>query len=411
MVINKFVKCKYCNTKYDMRLQLGISNIDTQFVCAKCKVKIKCNYDCEKNILNIINADEINDQNYDYKIELSSEFLTNKARKFSLDIIYEPTPFIRNVENIDSNSKEVFEFAKNIKYYKCEFNDVYSLYNNKSYGPLKRKLKTENNDLINVIRNSYLKIMNYDFGLFTFVCGYQTMLLSYILKSDALNEAMLIKKEIFSLYENKKQQVVDFIRILERNNVIEKNENRFIELSNQVLDCFTGLIPLIICKDINKYDFLNYGINTIDVDELSVIYKNCFEYIGENSIYIIGLNNIFERGACNNFNNKIEDIYECLKKIIKYLRIQDYIKEEEKFSKNFISCVDNIIRNSEGHFSTSMDYMTQMITFVNKKPNGDEVIKEMYLAEFAIETLNIFRKAFYIWHMNNCLKEIKIIRN
>ena len=161
-------------------------------------------------------------------------------------------------------------------------------------------------------------------------------------------------------------------------------------------------------EDVKKVDLEEYGLSSVDYEDLLELYRKCYEFIGEFIIYIIGLNNIHERGDYNSFKNGVSDLEEKINREDKYNRIQSFVRPDEKYSNGYCDTLNKIIRNAEAHFDVDYDIFTQKITFINHGKKETQT-HEMYLLELAEETIKIFGLAVELWEIAYQLQKLRMI--
>lgn len=168
------------------------------------------------------------------------------------------------------------------------------------------------------------------------------------------------------------------------------------------------MIAPITVKKLDDKDLMTFGLSSADYEELLNLYNNTYEFIGEFIIYVIGLNNIYERGTYNEFKSGIFDIEQKVKQEDKYNRIQSFVKEGEILSEGYCDTLNKIVRNSAAHFSVEYDTFTQIITFINENKKKT-LTEKMYLFELAQEVLKIFSLAIKLWEIAYQLEKHRML--
>lgn len=417
MVTNILIKCKICNKVFRLRWQIGYKIAEVNILCPECNSKVKAILEEYKSpkLINAImcNSDEAN-QDGDYLVEVSTEFLTKKISTFTDRFAIENliSPFLRaiNKDNFDKIN-ELLNYGYSIKHLSTHFESVINLYYNPNKQYLKKILMSNDNSYAIMCRNAFRK-----YNLATeldYLAGSHHYLISLIRNtflSETNNNINEFMKVIGDEYGRIGQKIIDFADDLNKNNVFYLISTKFSFLVSEILDIFLNLVPIYMNIDLNDVDLDTIGITTLDIEKMISIYKKCYEFLGSFVILPIGLNNIIERNNCNLFHNgKEHEIYEFLESISsKFNRYNDFLKEHEKFSHMFIGGLNNIIRNSEAHFDYYFNQLTQKIKFVNNH-KGDIYEKEMYLVEFAVEVIKIYQKCVLIWEMSYQLNELFLI--
>lgn len=413
MTTNIYCTCDICKTKFRFRWQVSELSVNIVVICPKCKTKIKGELKTqdEKIKSNFINASKYNIgdkfEKADYVLEVSAEFLCKKMEKDIGKIDY--TPFIRNTDlilNVEQTQSLIY-FAKNAEKYKEDIITAYNLYNNNQFEYLGKNLKNKNYEYINIIKSEiksyrFVKQIDYLLGIHQ----YAVVLLSKTYTSGTFNKLNNIKDEIIKLSNKKHNEIINFIKILNDQGYYSNINIKFAKLIEEFLENYKNYLPLYLKKCEINFSLEQFGISTLDYEKMENFYKKAYEFLGDFIPIIIGLNNIAERNNVNNFKNDVEDFSIKINKFSsKFLLFEQCIIENEKFSKEFHNCINNVVRNSEAHFSTEYDAITQIITFKNIN-RGNEKICTKYLIEFGIEIINIFQKCIILWEYAYQLNKI-----
>lgn len=253
--------------------------------------------------------------------------------------------------------------------------------------------------------------LNTELDLLMAVHQYLKCMINNCMIDDTHKKIERILKDINSGLRDKTIKYKDFLSVLSSENLFEKANNKFISITTNYLEIFFDLIPLYLCS-IDNLDLNEYGINTIDLEKLIVIYKKCYEFLGEFIILPIGLNNIEVRLDANIFHNgRNNPIFTFLESISsKYNRYNDFLLVGEPFSDMFLGGLDNVIRNSEAHFDYVYNQIDQRITFINSnKGNKTEISK--YMIEFGNDVINIYQKCVLLWEIGYQLQKGDLLLN
>lgn len=408
MVHNEFVKCNVCDKIFRLRWQIGYSQAFIKTLCPNCKshfeIVLSTDSEHKSKYCNVSLVDY--DKNVaDYLIEVSTEFLTKKIQSDYDQLKNNEflTPFMRNIDINREKISTILSYVKCIEELKTKIESIFSMLNNKS-SFLKQTLQQS---IFFRDFSTKLGFNGIDSNLDAIIISHQyinSMISSTYLPNTLNTMINDINAPIAGL--SKLYNFDNFLQLLDNNEIFNNINRKFSNIVSDILDNFVKLIPIYLKNDLSTVDLKEYGLNTIDVEDVLSIYKKCYEFIGEYCIIPIGLNNIVERGDCDHFKTKTENIYELLNKInSKYNRLKDYLLHDEKFSYLFDNILNNVIRNSEAHFDYTFNPISQIISFKDKQKNID-----LYLVEMVKELLNIYQKVVYIWEMSYCLNKLYLIR-
>lgn len=418
MVNNIFLKCKLCNTKFRIRWQIGYNKADFNIKCPKCKVTFRGFLD-SNNFQNfnktLINCEQIEDCEPDYVCEVSTEFYCKKIYKQTSANKFDITPFIRFSSDIIKNLETVqsyYSFADNVDIYKNEITTINDLFDNKSYKYLKSKLNNENNPFINICKKaiSNYKMIN-DLDYLMAIHQYSHTILIKCEINDTEKNMNYILYKVSCIAKTNYENIKNFCKEINKADIFKKLNIKFNKIIDNYFDEYRNLIPIYTNQDISSVNLNEFGITTLDLDNLIKIYKDSYEFVGEFLILAIGLNNIDIRNDYNNFYNGTSNLFNKFNSTSsKYNRIEQLLHDGETFSSFFKGKFNNLIRNSEAHFDYSLDPITQMITFTNNH-NGIITTKQMYLIEFGKSVIEIFQTTLLIWEINYQLYKIYYMFN
>lgn len=233
-------------------------------------------------------------------------------------------------------------------------------------------------------------------------------LMTMLLRSGIDASVTSIMNDIKDLRIKFFEQVKEFSKLLDNKGYYSLLNSKFSKLTNIYNSNYLSFVSTLITNDISKIDLDEFGLSSVDYEDLLELYRKCYEFIGEFIIYIVGLNNIYERGGYNVFKKGTADIEEKVNKEDKYNRIQSFVKKDERFSNGFCETLNKIIRNADAHFDVQYDVFNQVITFTNKgKNNTDE--ERLYLLEFTNETIKIFGLCVVLWEIAYQLQKTRLI--
>lgn len=420
MTTNSFLKCDVCDTRIRLRWQVGKEDVPVSILCPKCKCAIECNlhispYKLYAEFDDLQGAKEIDGDDADYCQEISTEFFVSKMKMQSETSMI--TPFIRNADKIHEKREyisKIITVSDEVSIYKKELQQIYSLYSNKSFDYMKNKLAVSKDALMVLFKKNIknASLIN-DADYHKYFEEYFKFGLKDIISNDSKASINSTLNDLSRAISLKRFDMQDFAKKLDDENFYNELMDKFMKLTIEYLDIFRALVPLYVEDfDLSDVDLVNNGITTISYTKLENLYKKCYEFIGHNCLLLIGLNNLNERGGINNFTNGTKDLFTTVNCCIsKYNIFKDNVILGETFSDFFFGCLDNVVRNSEAHFSTSYDIMSQEVTFTNKNPKGVVTIMKKYLAEFAKDVATLYFKCYGLWCISARLNELHFEKN
>ena len=232
--------------------------------------------------------------------------------------------------------------------------------------------------------------------------------MTMLLRSGVNTSVASIMNDIKDLRISCFEQVKEFSKLLDNKGYYSLLNNKFSKLTDVYNENYLSFVSTLITDDISKIDLNEFGLSSVDYEDLLELYRKCYEFIGEFIIYIVGLNNIYERGNYNTFKKGTADIEEKVNKEDKYNRIQCFVKKSEKFSNGFCETLNKVIRNADAHFDVQYDIFNQIITFTNKGKNSINEEK-LYLLEFTKETIKIYGLCVALWEIAYQLQKTRLI--
>lgn len=408
------ISCNLCDEHINLRIQMGYFDIPFSIHCPNCNTSITgtvlldddsgMNIFEGDSILQLHNASEYytdTDINKIYSVELSAEFPTKKIHKRDMNIP-DLTAFMRNVPNRDS-TYNAMRFITYHKKYFDELHTYFQLFFNNQDKLLQQKLNIKLTELPQITR--FKEVNN---RLESYMLLHQLLMTltgtSYALEDNALASYTELGKKI-GLNINLEKKI-EYLSILKPR--FDSIEKKVLELMKDFGKIYTQLIPVVVLRSSNGFNNLDkneFGIVTANFEELSDFYAKSYEFILNNIDIIIALNNIEERNSykiCKNGKN-YEDVFK-IKSKIQRLELLD---KDEEYSKN-TTFLKNRIRNSIQHYSHSIDYISQEITFTDTY--GEKTREEkLYLIDFGLLCLENFSLIIYIFELVYNLRKIDFL--
>lgn len=411
MVTNEFIECSVCKTKFNLRIQMGNYDIPFTIHCPQCDTTVSGRVNLsEDNNIKLKNASSIDSpEDLMYCVELSSEFPTKKMFLRDLNNPDSLTPFLRGVDFIGNQNNAYNAIPCSIQFaefLKNDWNDYYTncelFWNKKNkflYKRLNNQIEKKNIIQIPKVNNDIDALMAMH-QLF-----YATSGVHYVIGNKALSEYTEIAEKLLLT----SQHLPELLKICEiwhlEFDKIEKKAITLIDLFSQIYEQLIPIVALRISETYDNIDQNKYGIMTTNYEQLTDFYAKSYEWILDNSLLIIALNNVFVRGNYeSSTKEKNLDFVRNLKS--KYLRL-DYLDLREPFGKP-TDCLENTIRNSIQHFDSEMNYGSQVIHFTDKF-KGRVKYKEISLMDFGVLCIENFSLINYILVLIYNLRKLELL--
>lgn len=412
MVKNHYSKCKYCNTKFRLRFQVGSHSIPVSFSCPNCSVKIsgaiiikddKPRIECK-----IPNLMEIDEETADYVVEQSLEFFQRKIYKEEMK--FDISPFMKMAMAINDFEQIQSSFDKINRVFLFKQTKLQTIIDISEITKSKKDLiaidyckkKFPRNNIKNIL-DCYMKVHQ------ELVMGCAPLLPDSML-SDFSSMSRKMLTEVLIKAPEKTDEMYTF---LSDDDKLSNYEENMFEVIIDFISMFDKFIPLVISmktdtlRDINQEE---YGISTIGFDELKDFYSKSYELILKSIDVVFILNNLTVRGDYSNIVGNdtfktFDDIYDKTNKSSK--KIEKLISESDPFSE-YITDVSSIIRNSIDHESYEVDDINQKIKFIDKFKDRER-IEEISFIDFAKKCYDNFIMSIYISELLYNLKKFKYI--
>lgn len=417
MLINKYITCRTCNEKINIRIQAEDNKIPFIINCPKCSTEIFVEIDLSKNgELEVKNASEfqaIPDLPL-WCVELSAGLPVRKMYlRNSIIPDHGFSPFLTTLQQLGEDGFQIFRIVRgqitvlNERAQKGLFEDFLRINNLLKNGNEKYFLE-ETQKLLYYI-SEYTPIVKVNNLLDGVMVLHQNFILSGItilLEDGVLKEYIETSKRInVSL---NKEQLLEYCSKYEK--TINQLENRSYSLVRGFSEVFPQLSPVVLLIKANKYDEIDqekYGISTAIYRDLKQLYASSYEWLLDALDVVIALNNISERrdySKClknRDFNNDLQMVNS------KYQKIDMFISGDEPFSKPLTN-INNKVRNAIQHYNDEMDYINQKISFYDKY-KGKTRVEEIYLMDFAKLCIENFSWIVYIMELIYNLQKFELI--
>jgi hypothetical protein len=349
-----------------------------------------------------LGATKHNNEQYDYVIELSTEFLVDKFKRKDETTDILPTMFLRSNpldENRNTNRINLLYFAKNYESIINKIENLYNLLDNKNIKLIRDYFLTTNDQILTEQRKvvNYNKIVNLlDASLA--IKHYVNSLLLPIMPTGVF-------RNIYKIMDEKVRRVValhtkpltDFLSYL-NDEYIQTYLRRIPKFMIDYIKCVYQLIP--IYDNYNEFktlDMSKNGISSLNVDDLVVVYKKGYELLCDSLDLLIGVYNIEKNGAYNDFGDGPIDFSNKMNSFSsKFIKYETFTSYDSDLFEGIRGVLNSIIRNAEGHNSIKVNGLTQEITFINKHKGRKNECKKTFL-EFGKECIDVFVAVLYVW--------------
>lgn len=409
MIKRLVVKCDFCKEKILLRFQMGYFDIPFDFYCPNCGISISGTKLINSNRLILNNAQNIGEDIEDvrYYGNFSTEFLNKKISKFNCldDIISDNFgPFMNSVMIFNTNEEYIQIMDKVSKFLRFKntiwknLNPLYELFFNDKLELIKTPLSNYSNNYI--IKND----------LDATIALHQLTIIgiSNIMPANTLKEYIETTYKIMLGKDIK--EIFVFIDFLKSKIDFKYLSQKIIQIYDKFIVNFEKYMAVIILSLGDKTSLIdkeNYGISTINFENMKLFFVESYELILEMITLPIGLNNIIERKQYNNFSEKsnVKNFNSYFNQS-KYNRIKSLISEET-FSKNLN--MDRHVRNALSHYDYKLDKKNQIITFYDWNKNKSENI-EMYIFDFALLCYENIKLIVYLNELFYCLKKLNYLQ-
>lgn len=416
MVFNKFVKCKYCGEVFNIRAQVGFTNMPINIYCPHCGSRISGEFLVDKSNLpfqlnlNASSTDEIKPPYF--RIELSQEFMTFKFLKCDNENdLFIPTPFLRNFNMIGSKENEtnsIISFAVNSITIAESIENLFFNFKNENYEFIRHYFLNNNESLCQY----YLKHTNFN-ELYTKI-DYLMLTKQYtysaLISITEVDEILNLVKKDFE-YNLRKKSINYFLNFLGKNSYFETYfEEKIVKYFSEYIRLFKQVLPVFLNKKLNKsIDFETYGITTANVTDILNLYSNGYELFADAIDLAIGLDNIYERGEYDNFANGRQSFKNKMSTYTSKFNKINYFCNSDNFPicKSLNNNLSNRIRNPIAHYDWKVDGITQKILFTDKRKG---LTTDLYVAELVEKTISIFNKLYVLWEYYYQMYKIKLCK-
>lgn len=418
MVNNSYYKCKYCGCPLRLRYQVGAFDLPVSVYCPKCNSHISGTIFVDNENIGIkeqiIGATQVSGDDYDYVVELSTEFLVNKCKKRDETTDVQISMFLRS-DSLNAKRNErrarLLEFANEANNHVSRIENIYNLLEKGQVDLIKNYfLNSEDYFLIDVRKEKDFTQIKTELDAMLATKHYLNSVLQPIMPDDVFSN-------IFDILNNKTKRIaskhtlslIEYLKYLS-DDYFQTYLFRIPKFITDYIKQVKQLIPIYDNYDrFDKIDLASQGISTMSIDDMTVIYKKGFELLCDSIDLLIGLYNIEERGSYDNFEKGLKNFDEELNKYSsKFNKYEAFINNESDLFFGLKGVLNNIIRNAEGHNSIRVDGLNQNVTFVN---NHRGVVKDLTISflEFGKICIDLFVAILYVWEYYYQFTKLKYV--
>lgn len=405
MVNNSYYKCLFCGETLRFRYQVGFFNIPVSIYCPKCNChifgKIYIGQSKSSIIEVIFGAEKIDDENCNYLIELSTEFLVHKCKKNEpnqpdISMFMRSDPFD---EERTKRRNNLMYLAQNADYTIGIIENLFNLLNNEQISLIRDFFLKTNNPIVVSLKQhcDYNKIVNKVDAMLAIKHFINSILLPTMPPLVFKNMYKIMDTKVRKIIINHSNEFINYLRYI-NDDYLETYLYRFPKFFCDYIKCIEQLIP--IYDNFSKFDTIDLtinGISTLSIDELSTIYKKGYELLCDSIDLIAGLDNIESRGKFNDFGNGREDFKNKIDSFnSKYKKYTTFVNNKSDLFDGIRNILNNIIRNAEGHNSIAIDGLNQIVVFKNKHKGKTNKIEVSFL-EFGKMIIDLYIALLYVW--------------
>lgn len=406
MVVTGDYQCEVCKKITRIRVQLGwLNTYPIRIKCGECSIPIYGEVELQplQGTYNIeLNNVKITDSNKqpDFIIEVSGELLTEKLEKFtdSKDNLF--SPFFKNAlwtmgdDNLTLFKRDLISFINDIKVKWPVARRINELWLNGNHKYLKNEIhkvfnKTEypaDNEL------EYLRAVH----------GINIRFFSPITKWHFKNSTDLIFKVIKEVIEKKPENYKELVLDFELK--LNAYEQKIYVIMCNFIEKFPMVLPILgleYYEEQYKNEAIKkLGLTTVNFEDIKDFYIETFEDIIEIFDLIIAYENLLLRNDFTvmdyTINDQIKTLNDFQTKMKNKGKKLEFINSLERLDEILHTKIDNKLRNAIGHRSYEYEVESQKIIYFSSGIVGKGNQEEIYLNEFVIKCLDLFRTALNV---------------
>ncbi len=401
MVVTGDYQCEVCGKITRIRVQLGwLNTYPIRIKCGECSIPIygkvelqplEGTYDIDLSNVKITDSKK----QPDFIIEVSGELLTEKLKKFtnSKDNLF--SPFFKNAlwtmgeDNLNFFKRDIISFINDIRVKWPFVRRINELWLSGNHKYLKNEIhkvfnKTEypaDNEL------EYLRAVH----------GINIRFFSPITKLHFKDSTDLIFKILKEAMEKNPENYKELI--LNFDSKLNVYEQKIYLIMCNFIEKFPMILPILgleYYEEQYKDEAIKrLGLTTVNFEDIKDFYIETFEDIIEIFDLIIAYENLLMRTDFtemdHTINNQIKTLTDFQTKMNNKGRKLEFINSLERLDKILHVKIDNKLRNAIGHRSYEYEVESQKIIYFSSGIVGKGIQEELYLNEFVIKCLDLFR--------------------
>ena len=412
MVRNDFYKCEICDCHIRLRYQCGYFDIPVSIYCPHCNTHIfgKINLTQEPYGIKLTNAIKQNPFDDGYVIELASEFVTKKYQDNTNSSII--SPFMRSNpfdENRTKRRGSVMIIAQNLDGYKKRIENIFNLLRGNNIELLKKFLnKSVEKDTEAVFEQFDYKVIKNSLDA---VMATKYCIMPFLLNTIAPNlktEFNNIVSKMVDIIKNNTGSLIDYVNFLDTHKYFDVYYHRIPKYIIHYLEKISQLIPVYDVHPIlSEIDQTSLGVTTISIDDMHDLYSKGYELLCDSIDVLFGLDNINKYGVYNDFGAGAEDFMAKMNSYrSKFKKYEQLSNLTPMFTVGIANILNNIIRNSDAHYSMEMDGLSQKVIFMDKHQQRTRC-HELSFLDFGAACVDIYSAILLVWEYYYQLLKIK----
>ncbi|MCH5151502.1 MAG: hypothetical protein J1F65_02445 [Clostridiales bacterium] len=202
--------------------------------------------------------------------------------------------------------------------------------------------------------------------------------------------------------------IIDYVKFLDENKYFDLYYLRIPKYIIRYLEKITQLIPVYdVYPILSDIDQSSMGVTTISIDEMHDLYSKGYELLCDSIDIFFGLDNIDKRGAYNNFEAGTENFMDKMNSYrSKYQKYEQLSNLGPKYTVGIVNILNNTIRNSDAHYSMTMNGLSQEVTFIDKYHQRTRSLQLSFL-DFGAKCIEVYSAILMVWEYYYQLLKIK----
>ena len=412
MVINSYYSCDACGCKLRFRYQAGYLKSTVSVYCPKCNSHIYGKIETKDHIdEDMVGVSRENKDEWEYIIELASEFLVTKPKAKGDKEEYDLTPFIRNMTFLGLDNKgyeeheerlnRLISLSENRAKLIWEFESIFGFLRDGKTDLLVTFLKKLDNPFVTTLKElEDFDSIHSKLDALVVAKHYVNCILQQTMVADVPEKVHGIMCDVFPRFSRQHPDALrDFCHFLRENEYFEVFYKKIPEFILEYFKCLNQLVPIYnVYTKFDTIDLSTYGISTVSVDDLTALYQKGYEIMCDSMDFFIGLYNIETKGGFDGFEKGIFDFKEKMAAFSSKYKKYEFICEKKFHMLEGISGkLDNTIRNAIGHNSVDRCGCKQEILFHDKNKKGIGKTETYSFLEFGKITIDLYNSLLLVW--------------